>query len=949
MTKRVLSMLLALIMALSLCVPAFAADEPEVITEEPATEAADEPEVTALDEPEPVVDIQQPNQQALSDAVAAKESTINVGSDSLNWVDSTTIDWNLTLTIDSSVANFNQTPQNFAVGKGGTLTINATDKTTIGGTFKVDDGGTLVINCGKIAGTITNNNGNLTIAGGSITGAVTSAKGSVTVSGGTVNPGSGDAITISGGNLTVTAGVIGGTVTDGTWAAGSATTGIKIAAAAGTVLISGGDIGGTTSLDVDQGKRDNTISVTGGTFHTKVDGGSVPGFITGGKFIVSVEEASLSNEFNLQDTPASATVAYFDDGTDKYVIVGKTAVENATEALKSGTVTVEQGDADFEKLPAGVKVTKGEDAGTVTVDGKEVDDATGEGVVATIGSDSYGSLTAALAKAKAGDTIVLAADVKASGDGETALASGLTLDKNLTIDLNGHILDMETQNITIADAAVTFTGNGNIVGSTPGTITITAGEKKTAGVSFVNTYSQLAVESSSQPGKVSVSVDADSVVASIGAAAPLAGSVTVAGVVTGDVKVKGDATISGEVAKAVEIELVDNTASVTGEVGGNLTIKGDGKATVNATVTGTATLGESDDELDLTVSGGEYAAVTVDIEKHSDVAVSGGVFSGTVTLTSPANVISGGAYAPDNGANLAGAVYLAKGAVAAQVSDKQEEPDSYESPLEENYYYVGSDITAALGKITEGELNVVKGDLTLSSIGDKITVSTAADTSLKVGNVTVGEEATGVTGKQINELNSLIATAQKAQVSGQLTDEALQKLVNAYTEALKDQTEANIQDSIDNLKKSLEGYEEEEAPTAPTGGTGWVETESGEWYYFNKGEMVKNQWVESGRALWYYMNPDGTLAHGGFTYVPACRGINKDGKDAGTFAAGYFYLRHNNYNGCIGQARHGTVAIEASAVDGVAAKGTGVFETKHNGHYGACVSLNGKAVNYTDL
>ena len=64
MTKRVLSLLLALIMALSLCVPAFAADEPEVIEEEPATTeaegeeaapvAADEPEAIEADEPEAI-------------------------------------------------------------------------------------------------------------------------------------------------------------------------------------------------------------------------------------------------------------------------------------------------------------------------------------------------------------------------------------------------------------------------------------------------------------------------------------------------------------------------------------------------------------------------------------------------------------------------------------------------------------------------------------------------------------------------------------------------------------------------------------------------------------------------------------------------------------------------------------------------------------------------------
>ena len=71
MTKRVLSMLMALIMALSLCVPAFAADEPVSADEpaaeveapaaeaeeteaeaEPVEEAADAPEAAAVDEPE---------------------------------------------------------------------------------------------------------------------------------------------------------------------------------------------------------------------------------------------------------------------------------------------------------------------------------------------------------------------------------------------------------------------------------------------------------------------------------------------------------------------------------------------------------------------------------------------------------------------------------------------------------------------------------------------------------------------------------------------------------------------------------------------------------------------------------------------------------------------------------------------------------------------------------
>ncbi len=70
MTKRVLSMLLALIMALSLCVPAFAADEPEVSADEPATTAVDEPAPVAADEPAPAVaDPEHLDERALQGAV----------------------------------------------------------------------------------------------------------------------------------------------------------------------------------------------------------------------------------------------------------------------------------------------------------------------------------------------------------------------------------------------------------------------------------------------------------------------------------------------------------------------------------------------------------------------------------------------------------------------------------------------------------------------------------------------------------------------------------------------------------------------------------------------------------------------------------------------------------------------------------------------------------------
>ena len=130
---------------------------------------------------------------------------------------------------------------------------------------------------------------------------------------------------------------------------------------------------------------------------------------------------------------------------------------------------------------------------------------------------------------------------------------------------------------------------------------------------------------------------------------------------------------------------------------------------------------------------------------------------------------------------------------------------------------------------------------------------------------------------------------------------------------------------------------------------GWVPTEDGDsFYYYHNGQMVKNMWVESGRALWYYIGSDGVMRHSGLTFVPSVRGINKEGGDAGQFAAGYFYLRHDNYHGCLGQARHGWAVIEESTVARATIGGWAYLETKHNGHYGACTYAAGigNFVNY---
>ena len=132
----------------------------------------------------------------------------------------------------------------------------------------------------------------------------------------------------------------------------------------------------------------------------------------------------------------------------------------------------------------------------------------------------------------------------------------------------------------------------------------------------------------------------------------------------------------------------------------------------------------------------------------------------------------------------------------------------------------------------------------------------------------------------------------------------------------------------------------------------WEKDTDGEWRYRSPktGEYVSNTWVQSSHDLYYYIGPDGKMCHGGLTQVPECGCLDMYGNDAGRFAACLVYLQEDNENGCLGAMKVGTQTIKKSTVDKVQGINTAVFEDKHNGHYGECVSINGVPVKeYTEL
>ena len=214
-------------------------------------------------------------------------------------------------------------------------------------------------------------------------------------------------------------------------------------AAVGTISVAGGTIGTATATNavLSNASRNVDVTISGGEFVAK-EGATVSNtternYITGGTFTPGIT-ADDTVDKAAADVALNTTYATVTSGTDKYTVVGKAAVEAEASELKSGdTISVQQGDAAFTGVPAGVKVLN-PGTGTVTVDNTEVDED-GTKYVARIGGKNYESLVAAVEAAVNGDTITLLDNINMVTE-----ASGVTFKKNLTIDLNKKVITVST-------------------------------------------------------------------------------------------------------------------------------------------------------------------------------------------------------------------------------------------------------------------------------------------------------------------------------------------------------------------------------------------------------------------------------------------------------------------------------------------------------------------------
>ena len=115
---------------------------------------------------------------------------------------------------------------------------------------------------------------------------------------------------------------------------------------------------------------------------------------------------------------------------------------------------------------------------------------------------------------------------------------------------------------------------------------------------------------------------------------------------------------------------------------------------------------------------------------------------------------------------------------------------------------------------------------------------------------------------------------------------------------------------------------EADIPAAPKSGTGWMQNEAGDIYFYKDGELKKSYWVGKvdGASMWdntwYYVKADGRLATG-MQYLDDLHG-----------GYGWYFLQPTDDNGQIGKMLTGWQWIGGEY-------GTGWFSTE-NGSEGKC-------------
>lgn len=704
--KKVLAILLALTMALSLCSTAWANDD-AVVTEG----EANAPVVQEGTTPTYVAQIGETKYETLAAAVAAVKSgetitlltnchgngiTVPSGSEF-------TIDFNTyTYTVDGSLVGSTGTEsQAFQLLRDSTLTFKNGTITSTKAKMLIQNYSNLTLDNMKIDGskilgsyTLSNNNGNVTIKDTAITA-----------------PNGGFAFDVYGG-----------------WATYGD---VKVTVEGNSVI--NGKVELARANQNDNGAK-NELVVNNGTFNYEIKVDSHE------KTSVSVSAGTFVNDVTSYVTDKTNPVAAV--GTT--YAVGDTAISAAAaKATSNDTVTVKQGSVSLTGVASGVTVAVA-DGASATVNNTAVPAGKSYTVgtvnAAKVGDVEYATLADAVAAANAGDTITLLSDCDVS--------TPISVGKKLTINLNGKTITGKNGDAgcrvfnVVAGGDLTLTGKGTVT---------TVAKNDSA---FVDASSVIRVGDDTTGAASALTIDANVTIA-----APASYGITIFGTnaeqtltVNGTVTSAKASAISGNgSSKYNETKITINAGAVvksTVDAGiyhpqkGTLTINGGtiegptavemkaGTVTVNGgTLTATGKVDHDKNSNGVSTSG--YALALVENNSYKGAAnadLKAGTFNGKVGVVKDDDNIADDKKAA---ASITGGIFdsdvsglVASTASVAELNGK---------------YYVGETAIKEAAKIAKfgDTITVIQGDVTLTGVVRGVTVKNNGTGTVKVNGTTV--------------------------------------------------------------------------------------------------------------------------------------------------------------------------------------------------------------------
>lgn len=190
-----------------------------------------------------------------------------------------------------------------------------------------------------------------------------------------------------------------------------------------------------------------TLNTATGTFNSAKANGTkdvIPPIVSG----VSAE---------LEGTTATVKLTSSEDGTYQYQLGSTNGAWTTAAALTAN----EEATFTFtlNASSATIYLQVSDSSGNSTIVATTVEASAPADTVASIGNSNYASLEAAITAATNGQTVKLLKSV--------ALESGITIDKAITIDLNGHDISAPNKVFTVDGGSLELTGSGKVYESAP--------------------------------------------------------------------------------------------------------------------------------------------------------------------------------------------------------------------------------------------------------------------------------------------------------------------------------------------------------------------------------------------------------------------------------------------------------------------------------------------------